>query len=74
MRNLTVWQALAFATELGIAFATAVLLGLFLGHVADDRLGNGVPVLTLLGSLVGLAAGVYSSAQMAQFLSRPRKE
>jgi F0F1-type ATP synthase assembly protein I len=74
MRNLTTWQALAFATELGIGFAAAVLLGLFLGHVADDWLGNGVPVLTLLGSLVGLAAGVYSSAHIAQFLSRPGKE
>lgn len=74
MPNMTVWQAVAFATELGIAFATAVLLGLFLGHVADDRLGNEMPVLTILGSFVGLAAGVFSSVQIVQFLTRPRKE
>jgi len=74
MANMTVWQAVAFATELGIAFATAVLLGLFLGHFADDRLGNEAPILTILGSMIGLAAGVYSSAQIVQFLSRPRKE
>lgn len=74
MRNLTLWQAVAYATELGFAFAAAVLVGLFIGHFADDRLGNDVPVLTMLGSLVGLAAGVYSTAQIAQFLIRPRKE
>jgi F0F1-type ATP synthase assembly protein I len=51
---------------LGIAFALAVLMGLFLGHVADDRLGNSVPIFAILGSLLGLAAGVYSSARLVQ--------
>lgn len=74
MRNLTVWEAVAFATELGIAFAAAVLAGTFLGHIADDRLGLEVPVLTILGALLGLAGGAYSSAQIAQWLTRPKKE
>jgi len=74
MRNLSIWQAVAFATELGIAFAAAVLLGLFIGRIADDRLGNAVPIFTILGSLIGLAAGVYSSAQIVRYLTRPRKE
>ena len=70
MRNLTIWQAVAFATELGVAFAIAVLMGLFLGHLADDRLGNSVPFLTILGAFLGLAAGVYSSAQLVQYVVR----
>jgi F0F1-type ATP synthase assembly protein I len=73
MRNLTIWQAVAVATELGIAFALAVLLGLFLGNLADERLGNSVPIFTILGSLLGLATGVYSSAQLVQVALR-RKE
>jgi F0F1-type ATP synthase assembly protein I len=70
MRNLTIWQAVAFATELGVAFAVAVLMGLLVGHLADDRLGNSVPILTMLGSFLGLAAGVYSSMQIVQYVVR----
>ena len=70
MRNLTTLQALAIATELGFAFALAVLLGLFAGYFADERMGNTVPVLTILGSFLGLAAGVYSAMQVAQFMVR----
>lgn len=74
VRNLTLWEAVAFATQLGIAFAAAVLIGVFLGHIADDWLGHEVPILTMLGAFVGLAAGVYSSLQLTQWLTRPRKE
>ena len=68
MRNLTIWQAVAFATELGVAFAVAVLMGLFVGYLADNWLGNSVPILTILGSLLGLAAGVYSSTRIVQYI------
>ena len=74
MRNLTVWQAVAFATELGIAFAAAVLIGLLGGYLADERLGHGTPIFTILGSLLGMAAGIYSAAQIVKFLSQPKKE
>ena len=70
MRNLTIWQAVAFAMELGLAFAIAVLMGLFVGHLADGWLGNTVPVLTILGAFLGLAAGVFSSAQIVQYATR----
>jgi len=73
VRNLNVWRAVAISTGLGTAFATAVVMGLLIGNFADERLGNTVPVLTILGSLLGLAAGVYSSAQLVQFALR-RKE
>ncbi|MEA2639535.1 MAG: putative F0F1-ATPase subunit Ca2+/Mg2+ transporter [Chloroflexota bacterium] len=74
VRNLTIWQAVAYATELGIAFATSVLLGVFVGHVVDDRVSNEAPIFTLLGALLGLAAGVYSTIQLVQVLTRPEKE
>ncbi len=70
LRNLTTWQAVAIATELGAAFAIAVLVGLFAGYLADNRMGNTVPILTFLGSFLGLAAGVYSAVQIAQFMTR----
>jgi len=74
VRNLTIWQAVAYATELGLAFATTVFLGLFIGHVVDDRISNGAPIFTVLGALVGLAAGVYSMTRLVQVLIRPEKE
>jgi F0F1-type ATP synthase assembly protein I len=74
MRNLTIWQAVAYATELGLAFATTVFLGLFLGHAADDWLRNEAPILTIVGALLGFAAGVYSTIRLAFVIVRPRKE
>lgn len=74
MPNLSIWQAVAFATELGVAFATAVILGVFLGHLVDVQLDNDIPVATFLGAFLGLGAGVYSMIQIVQWLSRPRKE
>ncbi|MPZ15055.1 MAG: hypothetical protein GEU73_11630 [Chloroflexi bacterium] len=74
MRNLTTWQALVIASELGIAFAIAVLAGVFLGNVADERLGHDVPILTVAGAFIGLAVAVFSSIQLVQLMTRPRKE
>jgi F0F1-type ATP synthase assembly protein I len=72
MRNLTMWQAVAYGTELAVAFAAAVVVGLLIGHWADERLGNGVPILTIVGSLIGFAAGVFSTVRIAQFVTRPK--
>ena len=74
MPNLSIWQAVAFATELGVAFAAAVIIGVFVGHLVDVRLGNTIPVGTFSGAFLGLAAGVYSMIQIVQWLSRPKKE
>ncbi len=74
MRNLTIWQAAAIASEVGLALAASVLVGMFAGVWLDSRLANGLPIFTIVGSLVGLAAGVLSMAQLVPYLTRPRKE
>ena len=74
MQNLSIWQAVAIATELGVALALGVLFGLFLGHLADEKLGLQYPVFMLLGALIGLASGVYSFAKMVRRFTKPRKE
>jgi F0F1-type ATP synthase assembly protein I len=76
MRNLTLWQAVAYATELGLALATTVFLGLFLGHVADDWMRNDAPIFTIVGTLLGFAAGVFSTVKLAMVVTgtRPGKE
>ena len=74
MRNLTIWQALAYASELGFALAVTVLVGTGLGYLADQWMRNEAPVLTILGSMVGLAAGTYSIVRLGQAITRPKKE
>jgi F0F1-type ATP synthase assembly protein I len=74
VRNLTLWQAGALATELGVAFAIGVLVGLFLGHQIDRWLGLDFPAFMLLGALLGLMSAMYSSYQLVRIAMRPRKE
>jgi len=74
MRNLTIWQAMTYASELGFALAATVLLGTGLGYLADRWARNEAPVFMAVGSLLGLAAGTYSLVRLAQSLTRPKKE
>ncbi|MBM2810524.1 MAG: putative F0F1-ATPase subunit Ca2+/Mg2+ transporter [Chloroflexi bacterium] len=74
MRNLTIWQAVAYASELGFALAATVLVGTGLGYLTDQWLRNEAPVFIVVGSLLGLAAGTYSIARLAKAVTRPEKE
>ena len=74
MRNLTIWQAVAYASELGFALAATVLLGTGAGYLVDQWLRNGAPVFTIVGSMLGLAAGTYSIVRLARVITRPNKE
>lgn len=74
MRNLTIWQAAAIASEVGLALAATVLVGTFAGLWLDSQVANGLPIFTFAGALLGLVAGVYSIAQLVPYLTRPRKE
>ena len=68
------WQAMAYATELGIALAVTVLVGTGLGYLADQWMRNGAPVFMIVGSLLGLAAGSYSIVRLGTVMIRPKKE
>ena len=74
MRNLTIWQAAAIASQVGLALAVTVLVGTLAGLWLDSQVANGLPIFTLVGALAGLVAGVVSIAQLVPYLTRPRKE
>src|ERR1041384_5924063 len=57
--SVTTFQALAVASQFGIALAVSVVLGYFAGHWLDDRLNTGI-IFTLIGVLLGLVATVLS--------------
>jgi ATP synthase protein I len=68
-RGSTTSQMAEFA-GVGLQFAGAILLFLFLGRWLDGRLGT-EPWLLLTGVLVGAVAGFYSMYR--QLVLQPRK-
>jgi ATP synthase protein I len=51
-------RAIGFVGGLGFMLAFSALLGAVVGHYLDQRWGTG-PWLTLVGTLLGTAAGFY---------------
>ena len=60
-------EALAVASQLGFVLGAAVLIGIFGGSFLDTRFGTS-PLFLIAGSILGMAAGIYSAAQLAKFL------
>jgi F0F1-type ATP synthase assembly protein I len=60
-------EALAIASQLGFVLGAAVLIGIFGGSFLDARLGT-APLMLILGSVLGMIAGIYSAAQIAKYL------
>jgi ATP synthase protein I len=54
-------RALGLVSGLGFMLALSALLGAVVGHYLDQRWGTG-PWLTLVGTLLGTAAGFYEIA------------
>jgi predicted F0F1-ATPase subunit len=52
------WASLALLGQVGLTIVLSMLLGIGLGLFIDHQL-NSAPVATLIGLLLGLAAGVY---------------
>jgi F0F1-type ATP synthase assembly protein I len=55
---------------IGWCFATPLAVGVLVGAWADSRTGK-APLFVILGTLVGLAVGIYGSVRMLlQFLNK----
>ena len=52
------WTALALLGQVGLTIVISMLIGLGIG-LFIDRQFNTAPIATLIGLLLGLAAGVY---------------
>ena len=65
--DLSAAQALAVASQLGFVLGAAVLLGILGGSFLDSRFGTS-PLFLIVGSILGMAAGIYSAAQIGKFL------
>ncbi len=65
--NLGGAQTLAVASQLAVVLAVCVVLGIFGGSFLDARLGTS-PLLLILGSILGTAAGVYSMLRTTSYL------
>jgi ATP synthase protein I len=57
------WSAIAFATTIGATIAAALAIGIGLGLLLDRVLGTS-PWFSLLGSILGLAAGATGAYRM----------
>ncbi|MFN0072043.1 MAG: AtpZ/AtpI family protein [Chloroflexota bacterium] len=69
-RNLRTWQAIAVATQFGVALAVAVGLGIFMGNAIDGWLGlQNAPVFTMIGVLVGLSSAIATMVKTMRKLS-----
>jgi len=60
----------AWLAGIGWCFATPLVLGVLVGVWADGRTAR-APIFVILGTLLGLAVGIYGSVRMLlQFLER----
>jgi ATP synthase protein I len=65
--NLGALESLAVASQLGFVLGAAVLIGILGGAWLDEHLGPS-PLWLVVGSILGMASGIYSAAQIAKFL------
>lgn len=51
------WAYAALFSEIGISLLVTTLVGVLVGHWADEQLGMTVPLLAILGFLLGAGSG-----------------
>ena len=69
MKNLRLLQAIVIVSQIGFVLAAAVAIGIFLGAFLDSRFNVG-PLFTLIGALLGTAAGLFSCVQIIRYALR----
>jgi F0F1-type ATP synthase assembly protein I len=67
--TVTTFQALAVASQFGIALAVSVVLGYFVGQWLDERLRTGI-IFTLIGVLLGLVGAATNTVRLYRALMR----
>lgn len=60
-------EALAVGSQLAILLAAAVVVGIFGGSLLDRQFGTS-PLFLVVGSIVGMVAGIYSVVKTTKFL------
>jgi ATP synthase protein I len=61
------WAGLVLVGQLGLTVAIPILLGIGVGLFIDSKLRSS-PIATLIGLLLGLAAGVYGAYRLVTSL------
>lgn len=61
------YSAFALVGQVGLTISLAMLAGVGLGIFVDSKLGTS-PIATLIGLLLGLAAGVYGVYRLVSSL------
>ena len=67
--TVTTVQALAVASQFGVALAVSVVLGYFAGSWLDGTLKTGI-IFTLIGVLLGLVGAVANTVRLYRALLR----
>jgi ATP synthase protein I len=62
------WEPFLLVGQVGFTVAVPCALGAAVGHFIDASLHDAVPVATLIGLLLGLAAGVYGVYRLVSSL------
>jgi F0F1-type ATP synthase assembly protein I len=65
--NMKFVQALAVASQLALLMGACVLVGLVGGYFLDRSLGTS-PLFLMVGSILGMVAGIYSVAKTTRFV------
>lgn len=64
-----VFQVFALASSISVQFAVSVVVGWWIGHFFDRRLGLETPWLGVLGLLLGIGAGIYGIVRLMERFS-----
>ncbi|GEM_PF-1026563 len=67
--DVSIAQAMAIASQLALSLVVSVLLGFLAGRFLDSRLETG-PVFMIVGSLIGMVAGLYGAIRLLQLMAR----
>ena len=57
--NRSLYTALALAGQVGLSIVLPMVFGAFIGQAIDRALHDSVSLATIIGLLLGLAAGIY---------------